>query len=45
VTSRPGGAVSQAGKGGGGVTIIQHNYTDMESIKKGWKALAAAKAL
>ena len=45
MSARQGGAMSQASGSKGGVTIIQHNYTDMESIKKGWRALRNAKAL
>lgn len=47
VATKAGGAVAAAAgrSGGGGVTIIQHNYSDMEAIKKGYKALMAARAL
>lgn len=46
--AKPGGAIDTAGRGaggGGGVTIIQHNYSGTEAIQKGYRALAAAKAL
>ena len=48
VSSKAGGPIDgmlRGGKGGGGVTIIQHNYSDMESIKKGYRSLMAARAL
>lgn len=46
VAAKAGGGISQAaGKGGGGVTIIQHNYSGMEAVQKGYRALMAAKAL
>ena len=49
IASKAGGAIDSASKssrgGGGGVTIVQHNYADMEGIKKGYRALMAARAL
>jgi len=45
--TKSGGAIDTAtrGGGGGGVTIIQHNYSGTEAIQKGYRALAAAKAI
>lgn len=48
VAAKSGGALSTGAKRAGtsgGVVLVQHNYSDMESIKKGWRALRSAKAL
>lgn len=46
VASKGGGAVAGAARGaGGGTTLIQHNYSDMEAIKKGYRSMMQAKAL
>jgi hypothetical protein len=48
LASKGGGAVSQAtgrAGGGGGVTIVQHNYSNMEAVQKGYRSLMAARAI